>query len=236
MRPLEWTQQLRQPHLPHPERRLRSLVYLHPFLLPGRGGGEAGGWLGHLGTFPWQMPPSRCPSAQGVGSEGPGSPGREGLGRGCIVGMYPKGRGGGPTDGPELGPPQPHSLILCPLDVPHLSPQASPAVAAARGGSGSRPWQQMDQGLSGEGQGAGPALPGLEKHSALASPDPWLPISGPPVGPVSPPPHGCRTLSVRALLPSQTTPSLVDTCAIVLGLRAWGNCPSTRPLNHCIIN
>lgn len=54
-RSLEWTQQLSQPHILHPE---RSLVYLHPFLLPGWGSGEAGGWLGHLGTFPWQMPPA----------------------------------------------------------------------------------------------------------------------------------------------------------------------------------
>ena len=44
---------------------------LHPFPLPGLGSGEAGGWLGHLGTFPWQMPPDGIPcSGEGGLSEG----------------------------------------------------------------------------------------------------------------------------------------------------------------------
>ena len=44
---------------------------LHPFPLPGPGSGEAGGWLGHLGTFPWQMPPDGIPcSGEGGLSEG----------------------------------------------------------------------------------------------------------------------------------------------------------------------
>lgn len=72
---------------------------LHPFPLPGLGSGEAGGWLGHLGTFPWQMPPADA-SLLGERELRVWVPlkGRACV-RGCIVGMCPKGRVGGPTDG-----------------------------------------------------------------------------------------------------------------------------------------
>lgn len=51
-------------HLLHPELRPERLRDLHPFPLPGPGGSEAGGWLSHLGTFPWQILPAGACSLQ----------------------------------------------------------------------------------------------------------------------------------------------------------------------------
>lgn len=57
LRPPEQTQRHSQPHILHPELQLESLGEFASFSSSRPGSGDAGGRLGRLGTFPWQMPP-----------------------------------------------------------------------------------------------------------------------------------------------------------------------------------
>lgn len=128
-----------------------------------------------MGTFHWQMPPAGASLL--LEWELRVKVLLEGLALGgCTVGMFPRGRMEGPTDGKSRArvPPGP---LPCPLLLcvsPIQAPQAAPAVIALWGG---RPRQHPLAAHGPEavrgGAEAGPALQGLERHvgSALARPD-----------------------------------------------------------------
>lgn len=125
---------------------------------------------------------SRCLPAQGVGSKGLGSSGREGLGKGdVLLGRMLKAGVEGSLMSLSLVPHlQPHSLVLCPLGSPSPKPPGLPCSRCSIGRKQQHALAADGPGLSGQGEGR--ACPARARETLLCSPDPWPPSPALPWG------------------------------------------------------